>query len=535
MRNTATAVSHGRLPALVTTGLNAPQGINLMWNASMLLPGLILAPVTLLAGPWASLTILLTAGFAGSAASLFWVLQRWGASRTAAAIGGAVYGFSPALVTSSIGHFQLQFAVLPPLLIHFLLRILAGRGSAVWAGLWLGLLAAAQVYIGEELLADTALTGAIMLVVLALSRPRAVVPAIRARGVAMLGGLGAAAAAVAVACGYPLWVQFHGPLTEHGSPWAVSTFHSYPYGFVTPSGSLLFHTGGSVATVAAYPEPQPEYLAYLGWPLLIVAVAAAIACWRDVRVRLAAVTFVVLELFSLGSEPVRIAGIRIPAGLLPWHWLGSNAVLANVLPDRFSILADGAVAVLLAFALDRVRGWARAPGAGRAGLLGANAATAVAVLAVIPLVPLPLQVAAATPAPDGWQAAFAQLKLPAGAHVLVLPDLRYGLAWQADTGQPTSMVGGGDFIDPGPGGKATSYIYERLQTAKYLTSLWQGQPAGRAPSQAQIRQDLAYWQLAAIVTTTSPDSPLARFLDTQFGSPAVHAGDVLGWRLPPAR
>ena len=90
MRYSATAVSHGRLPALVTTGLNAPQGINLMWNTSVLLPGILLAPVTLLAGPQTSLTILLTAGFAGSASSLFWVLRRWGAGLIAAALGGAV-------------------------------------------------------------------------------------------------------------------------------------------------------------------------------------------------------------------------------------------------------------------------------------------------------------------------------------------------------------------------------------------------------------------------------------------------------------
>ena len=70
MRDSATAFSHGRLPSLVTTGLNAPQGINLMWNASMLAPGVILAPLTLLAGPFTSLNLLLTVGFAGSAARI---------------------------------------------------------------------------------------------------------------------------------------------------------------------------------------------------------------------------------------------------------------------------------------------------------------------------------------------------------------------------------------------------------------------------------------------------------------------------------
>src|SRR5215471_10642174 len=174
MRYAATAIAHGRLPALFTTALNAPTGVNVMWNTSLLLPGTLLTPVTLLAGPQASLTVLLTLGFAGSAASLFWVLRRWGASTGAAALGGAVYGFSPALINSGIGHYHLVFAVLPPLIIDALLRILTGRGHPVVAGAWLGLLAAAQLFTGEELLADTALAALVLMVVLAASHPRSV-------------------------------------------------------------------------------------------------------------------------------------------------------------------------------------------------------------------------------------------------------------------------------------------------------------------------------------------------------------------------
>src|SRR5580700_4616148 len=102
MRYAATAVSHGHFPALFTTAMNAPRGINVMWNTSFLLPAVLLSPVTLLLGPQVSLTIALTLGFAGSAASLFWVLGRWGAGLWPAALGGAVYGFSSALVNSSI-------------------------------------------------------------------------------------------------------------------------------------------------------------------------------------------------------------------------------------------------------------------------------------------------------------------------------------------------------------------------------------------------------------------------------------------------
>ncbi len=46
LRYEATAIAHGRLPDLVTTALNAPQGVILMWNTSFLLPGVLFAPPT---------------------------------------------------------------------------------------------------------------------------------------------------------------------------------------------------------------------------------------------------------------------------------------------------------------------------------------------------------------------------------------------------------------------------------------------------------------------------------------------------------
>jgi hypothetical protein len=541
MRYSATAVSHGRLPALVTTGLNAPQGINLMWNTSALLPGVVLAPVTLLAGPQTSLTILLTAGFAGSAASLFWVLRRWGASVTAAGIGGAVYGFSPALLAAGIGHFHLQFAVLPPLIIDALLRILTGRGrtgrsalrsaqwSVLWPGLWLGLLVAAQLFTGEELLADTGVAAAVVVAVLVIGHPRATVAAVRSRAWPMLGGLGVALAVAAAACGRALWVQFRGPLASHGSPWVVSEFHSYPYAFVTPSAGLLFHTAASAAAARGYPEPLPEYLAYLGWPLLGVLVVAAVCFWRDPRVRLAAVTFALLELFSLGVVSETAGGWHYPVSVLPWHWAAHLPVLADLLPDRLAILADGAAAALLAFALDRARGLGWRVGRHRvAGLL----ATVVAVLAVLPLIPRPVAAADVTPLPAGWRAAFAGLRLAAGDRVLLIPDIRLGLRWQATSGVPGSMVGGGATTEPGPGGRATSYIDQRRPTANYLERLYLGLPSGPGPSQATLRADLAYWQPAAIVAVTTRNTRLGRYLTAKFGPPTISVGDMLAWRQP---
>src|SRR6516165_2071390 len=53
-RYDAAAIAHARLPALVTAAMNAPQGVNVMWNTFMLLPGMLLAPVTWLFGPQTS-------------------------------------------------------------------------------------------------------------------------------------------------------------------------------------------------------------------------------------------------------------------------------------------------------------------------------------------------------------------------------------------------------------------------------------------------------------------------------------------------
>src|SRR5260221_1358486 len=188
LRYSATASAHGEIPELVTTALNAPRGVNVMWNTSFLLPGILLSPVTLLAGPQVSLTITLTLSIAGSADSLFWVLRRWGASVSAAALGGAVYGFSPALLNSGLGHYNLAFAVLPPLIIDALLPIVTRRGHAVRTGAWMGLLTAAQLLIGEEALIDTALAGLVLVVVVALGHPRAVGGRARATALGVVTG-----------------------------------------------------------------------------------------------------------------------------------------------------------------------------------------------------------------------------------------------------------------------------------------------------------------------------------------------------------
>jgi hypothetical protein len=509
LRYEATAIGHGHLPALTTTAMNPPQGISLMWNTSLILPGLLLTPVTLLAGPQAALTLLLTLGFAGSAASLFWVLRRWGASLIAAALGGAVYGFSPALLNSGIGHYHLQFAVLPPLIVDALLRLLTGRGRPVWSGAWLGLLAAAQLFTGEELLIDTALCALVLAAVLAASHPAAVRD--RARDGAF--GLGICLMILMVICGDALWSQFRGPLRAHYAARAThytSYLSAHPSVFVTPPGDLLFHTAASAAAAAGYPAHMTEYLAYLGWPLLAVLVIAAARYWRDPRVRICALTFAALELLSLGSY----------RGL---------PLLSQMIPDRLAILADGAAAALLAFALGRARLAPARAAIPRQGQL----ATAAAVLAVLPLIPLPYQAAPVPAVPAGWQAAFARLRLAPGARVLVVPipysKYTQAMRWQASAGQPGSLVGG-FFLGPNQDGKTRVSPGAATADAMDLDPLWAGRRPALTRSLAQIRADLAYWRPAAVVEVLRRGSRVQQIMARLFGRPSFRSGRLLVWR-----
>jgi hypothetical protein len=563
LRYDATAVAHGRLPALVTSAMNAPQGINVMWNTSMLLPGVLLTPVTLLLGAQTSLTVLTTAGFAGSAASMFLVLRRWEVSTGAAALAGAVYGFSPALLHASVGHYSTQLAILPPLIIDAGLRLCLRSVAPVRDGIVLGVLVAAQIFTGEELLLLTALAGLLLLAVLALGRPRAT--ASRWRPAAA--GLGVAAVVTLLLAGYPLWVQFFGPLTQHGSAFTPDFFENDLTSFLTPSRYLLFHTAASAAAAARYQGGVPEYLGFLGWPLIAVLAATALAFWRRPAVRATTVTLLVLEILSLGGHP--LVNGNVHAGVtLPWRWLEALPVLGAALPDRLSIAADGTAAALLAFGIDlaraklvpvseTVQGDGEAGGAPQPGqkhsvagsgegrpeagarrraiaLLGRTLVVAGAVAACLPLVPLALPAAAAPALPAGWTAAFAALRLPPGARVLVVPvptaTLTQALRWQADTGEPASLIGG-YFNGPGPGGQAYVDGNGPAATAVYLDGLWSGGSAAAAPAGSQVRADLNAWRPAAVVAVTSPGSPLGRYLVQLFGRPGIDAGRVLAWRL----
>lgn len=537
IRYAATATQHLHLPALISTTMNAPHGVNLMWNTSLLLPGVVMTPVTMLFGPQVTLTALLAIGFFGSAAAMYYVLRRWHASHLAAALGGALYGFSPALVNSGIGHYSLVLAFLLPLIIERTVRLVTGQGSPVRNGIWIGLMSAAQLFISEEALVDGVIAAAIVLVLLALNRPRQIVSRIRP----LVTGLAVAAVVTIVLFARAAWVQFHGVAAKSAAATVIIMYHgrltnlgTLPYAFINPSSGVLLHTTATGRIANNYPQPLPEYLAYLGVLLIIVLIIAVIVFWKNLTIRVAGLTCLALEWLAMGSQPVLPHISTLPGILLPWRLVEHLPVVSGMVPDRLCILADAAAAVVLAVALDLARSKSTSPFAHWRH--GSAIATGIAVIALLPVVPAPYGTAPVTRVPAGYTATFRALHLPSSTRVLMAPFPFSGTAqvlrWQADTGYPATMIGG-DFIAPGKPGRlgragragmtATSYYLNYLDGSRHYQAL---------PSPAQIDADLTSMRPQAVVAVTRTTSPLGRFLTRLFGQPDTQIGSVLGWRLP---
>jgi hypothetical protein len=263
-----------------------------------------------------SLTVLMTCGFAGSALALFCVLRGWGARIAGAAIAGFGYGSSPAVPHSAIGHYDLQFAALPPLIVSATLRIvtITTRRNPVWTGVWLGALVTAQLFIDEEVLLETAIAVFTAVVMLALSRPR-LVPDRAAESAA---GIAAACASLAVLAGYGLLTQFRGRIRGHGNLYRTDFYKNDLAGFVQPSAMQLFRTQASVDSARNFPGGQAEYLGYIGCSALIVIAVLTAVYWRILAVRVSAALYVVLSMYSLGGTRM-LSGTDHTQIKLPWY------------------------------------------------------------------------------------------------------------------------------------------------------------------------------------------------------------------------
>src|SRR5438270_1879027 len=425
----ARSVAHLQNP-LFTTRLNAPTGVNLLANTSVLGLGIPLAPVTLLFGAQVRFALLGLLSLAGTAGGWYYVLsRRLVSSKVSAAVAGGMCGFAPGLIAHSPGHLHIIAQFLVPFIVLYVLR-LAEPGRAVRHGLILGLLVTYQVFISEEVLLLTALACGCVVALYALLRWRQVRPAVGT----FLVGLAVAAGVAGVLLAYPLWFQFLGPQHVRGLPFDphlfVTDVVAYPK---FPGQSLAGDPQGAVRLASNAGEEN----AFFGWPLLVVAVAVVVWLRREVMVRVLAVTGLVFAALSLGNHVV--VGARQTGIPGPFRLLARLPVLDMALPTRFSLILAPILAALLALAGDRLlrasQGEALLGDGSRLPIRWLTLGTAA--MALVPLVPMPLHGFDPPPVPAFISAGTWRTYVPDGRTVVPVPlprfDAMAGMRWAATT------------------------------------------------------------------------------------------------------
>ncbi|MEV4637321.1 hypothetical protein AB0J80_08215 [Actinoplanes sp. NPDC049548] len=489
---------------------NAPEGVNMIANTSVLGVTLPMAPVTMLLGPrWAYL-IWMVGASAGTAFSAYWVLQRHLVrSRAAAFVAGAFAGFAPGIIHHANGqpNFVSNFAL--PLIVARIARLgVDGR----WRrdGLILGGLVTYQLFINEELLLITAVAGLILTGVHAAMRPAEA----RRRAGAFLRAIGVTAVVAGVLCAYPIWFQFHGPQSFSSMPY-FTDWGEDPLAYLTFARDTLAGTPASEATVG-----HSEQNSYWGWPLTLVALVLAVMLWRrSVVARVAAVTAVVGAVLSLGPV-LRIGGLLTdtpgPLAAMPEEM----PVFGLLMPSRLTFIVIGAIVVLLAVGWDKLK---------------APAWRALMAAALLPLVPTPVPAIPDAPPPAFITSGAWRPYVPAG-HTLVpvpLPDSMRGrdaLSWNAaalhEFAMPQGYFLGPDVNGKGRMGPAWATTLGRLVDETYKAGT---APQVSAEDQVAVRGEVARWRGSVLVVRADAAHEPLRGLVEQIFGPARQDHDVWVW------
>jgi hypothetical protein len=549
------ALLHGQNP-LLTTYQYFPQGADLASNTTMPVLGLLLAPVTLTAGPIVALNLLLRLAFLTSAWSAWAVFRRLGATSGAAFAGGLLYGFSPYMIGQGQSHANLLFvALFPPIMLLTAEAVVAQRKPARRTGCWLGLLAALQYGISSELLADAAVFGALVLALLALVHRDAV----RAKLGHACRSIGWALCVFVPLTAYPIWLALFGPDHPNGPPRAPVLLHALSsdlLGTVTPTDRQLVSLGhlGAVGSGWVFGNSAENGI-YLGLPLLAFVVVLVVRGRADRRVVWAVVAAGVAEVLALG--PTLHAGGNDTGVPLPETVLTHVPLLDGIVPIRFSLFAFLALAVAVALGLTAERGRS-APTRSRAALLAGL--TALALVPLLPRLPYPRVSTgrgayASYPVPAFFSPGGGADAIPAGTPVLVYPysdpaptagTVNYAVLWQA-VAQERFRLLDGDATRPGPYGYGTEaapdlvpMVLETMLRDAYFgpfahdgpTTLDTGPFPELTPAVlGEVRAALAGYDVSTVVVYASGFEPreIERAFEKALGRAPVRTDGVFVW------
>jgi hypothetical protein len=524
--------THGENP-LFTSQLNAPVGVNLMSNTSLLGLALPFAPLTAWLGPAPVFVLAIMLGLSGTAFAWYWVLSRHIVhNRIGAFVGGLVCGFGPGIVTHANAHPNLTAQFVLPFIVW---RALAIRHSnrLVRDGVILGLLITYQVFLNEELLFLTAFAGLLFGLSYAVFRR----PEARRAVQPMALGFGVALAVAAPLLAYPMWFQFYGPQHFSGLP---DFLRQYPYRL--PLDSFVTYPSLSYfGTPLAYPSGT-EQNSFFGWVVIIAIALIVVTLWRRrPAVRALAIVGVFFAWASLGDQVV-YADPSTPHALSLWDHLSHLPLFDSVLPSRLAMVCVPVVGILFAYAVTDMTSVFRT--SYREGeslrIAGSMLGLAGMAVALFTIFPSPVTMAPVGTVPTFFSSGQWRAYVPGGDSVLsatpydTISFMRWDIAAGLDFPVPGGYFLGPAPLNPGQKTPVGQFGPQWRNTMLVMGSIgansWQ-LPDDATPYQAGVRADLKYWHTAIIVLTSDQpygtDEKLA--IDKLLGFSGHQVGDVWLW------
>jgi YD repeat-containing protein len=379
-------------------------------------------------------------------------------------------------------------------------------------------MAGAQLLIGEELLAMTALLAFAMLLLVVLTNLRRV----RERWLYAVKALAVALALVSAIIVWPLAVQFDGPQRIHGDI-QKTNYSNDLQSFILPGWPQALTWDGAGQLVDEFAGGNS---AYLGLPLLLVLAVLGVRWRRSGVVRIGLALMVVAAVLSLG--PTLLVGGRDTGIRLPWAFFEHLPLLPSLIPARLAQLTALFAGLLLAVFLQAVwdeGGWRR------------WASVVVAVLVLVPLWPSGTIPAEKVPTPAFFTGP-AVRSLPRDSVVLVLPwayrRTALAMTWQAEAGLWYRMPGG-YFI--GPQRASDLPRFDAIPTSGSITfaRIGTGAPPPRltGPRRRALARDLIRWRVGSVVVGPMEHrAAMVGFLTDLFGRRPRLVEGVYLWRDP---
>ncbi|WP_245601624.1 hypothetical protein [Hamadaea tsunoensis] len=511
---------------LVTDRLNAPFGVNLLANTTVIALGAVFTPVTLAYGAATTFAVIVAVNLAATAAAWYFLFTRTlRASRPASVAGAALCGFAPGMISQSNAHLHITAQWLVPAIVWAVVRmwraaVADDRRRTATSGVALALLVCLQVLIGEETLFLTALT------LLFVAGAYAWVTKPGRPLIARFGrGIGVAAGVAVVLLAYPLWMQFHGPQAVPDGPFSPYYFYADLASF--PAFSPLSIAGS--ADSASLSTGYTELNTFFGWPLLLVTTAATVWLRRNPVALASGIGALVMALFSLGPRiVVAHHNTHVPG---PYRLIQGLPVVDGALPMRFALASVPLIALVLVLAWDHARSAAPRP------IRGTALGVPVLVLAaLVPLTPRPLPTVERAEIPRFYSEGLWRQCAPEGGVIVPVPmatppepePMRYAAATRVAFSMPE-----GFFIGPyGRWGNASIGI-PRRQTSALIDEVTR---TGKVrdvndDDRAIAKHDLAVWQADCVALTDTPNrAALETTLEGLLG-PGQTIGDATVWRI----